>query len=521
MTSFLDRFSDSIHGVLSGFDRIRFRGTQRLLASVRGLTAFLAFRSVRLTEFKEYVTAVTTAIRRQVEAGAEQAGVAIEYVNDPSRSKEELAADLARRAGRTTGLRAILSAVEPCRTFFVRKNPATGHIELQNRPGKCLHYYHYWLDEKLGPCHLRLQSWFPFNVFVCVNGREMLAGELTRHGIAFRQRDNCFSWVQDLERAQQLLHAQVQFDWAAELTRLLTASHPGWPTWPGMDRPPYWSADQTEWATDVLFRSRAELSRLMPGLIEHSLVGLGCGDVMRFLGRPTPGGAHPKFAGEAGIDYVKRPEGVRVAFRVNHNGVKFYDKQGSVLRVETTITDARDMKSYRPKDGDPDGPKAWRPMKKGVSDLPRRTQVSQRSNDRCLAALAAAATDQTVGELTAPVCRRTTWRGRPVRALNPLAADDLRLLRVVGRGEFVLNGFRNRDVRAALYGPAPTDPAEAKRQSAAVTRKLHLLRAHGVIRKVAKTYRYQLTESGRELIAALSTAHAAQPKALQNQAKAA
>lgn len=518
MTSFLDRFSDSIHGVLSGFDRIRFRGTQRLLASVRGLTAFLAFRSVRLTEFKDYVTAVTDTIRRQVEAGAEQAGVAIEYVNDPSRSKEDLAADLARRAGRTTGLRAILSAVEPCRTFFVRKNPATGHIELQNRPGKCLHYYHYWLDEKLGPCHVRLQTWFPFNTFVCVNGREMLAGELTRERIAFRQRDNCFTWVQDLERAQQLLHEHVKLDWSAELIRLLSASHPGWPTWPGMDRPPYWSADQTEWATDVLFRSRAELSRLMPGLIEHSLVGLGCGDVMRFLGRPTAGGVHPTFAGEVGTDYVRRPEGARVAFRVNRNGVKFYDKQGSVFRVETTITDARDMKSYRPKETDPDGPKAWRPMKKGVSDLPRRAQVSQRSNERCLEALAAAATDRTVGELTAPVSAPVRWQGRPVRALNLLAADDLRLLRAVGRGEFVLNGFRNRDLRADLFGAAGGDAAEAQRRAAMVTRKLRLLRAHRVIRKVAKTHRYQVTAYGRELIAALTTAHAAQPNTLQGSA---
>ena len=254
MTSFLDRFSASIHGVLSGFDRIRFRGTQRLLASARGLTAFLAFRSVRLTEFKDYVTAVTADIRRQVEAGAEQAGLAVAYVNDPSRSKEELAADLARRAGRATGLRAILSAVEPCRTFFVRKNPATGHIELQNRPGKCLHYYHYWLDERLGPCHLRLQTWFPFTLFVCVNGRDMLAGELARQGIEHRRRDNCFTWVRDLPRAQALLDGQVTLDWAAELTRLLSASHPGWSTWPGMDRPPYWSADETEWATDVMFR---------------------------------------------------------------------------------------------------------------------------------------------------------------------------------------------------------------------------------------------------------------------------
>ena len=88
-------------------------------------------------EFKSYVTGVTDRIRDDVEAWAEAAGVKVVYVNDSSRSKEELAADLAKQAGRTTGLRAILSAIEPCRTFFVRKNPATGLLELQNRPGKC------------------------------------------------------------------------------------------------------------------------------------------------------------------------------------------------------------------------------------------------------------------------------------------------------------------------------------------------------------------------------------------------
>jgi hypothetical protein len=290
-----------------------------------------------------------------------------------------------------------------------------------------------------------------------------------------------------------------------------------------MDRAPYWSAEQTEWATDVMFRSRAQLSRLMPSWIQQALVGLGCGDVMRFLGRPVPadGRVHGNFAGEVGTDYVLRPEGARVAFRVNRNGVKFYDKQGSVFRVETTIANARDMKSYRPKEGEPDGPKGWRPMKKGVSDLPRRTQVSQRSNERCLEALAAVATEQTVGELTAKVCERTEWKGRKVRALNPLAADDLRLLRTVGRGEFVLNGFRNRDVRAAMFGQDGDDMAETKRRSAAVTRQLRLLRAHRVIQKVPKTHRYQLAPHGRELIAALTTTHAARPKHLQNRAEAA
>src|SRR2546422_8049855 len=115
MHSFLDRFAPSIYGVLSGFDRIRFRGTQRLLATVHGLTAYLAFHNVRLNDFKPFVTEVTDNIRRAVEAGAERAGLAVHYVNDTSLSKEERAAHLAKQAGRTRGLQAILSAVESCR----------------------------------------------------------------------------------------------------------------------------------------------------------------------------------------------------------------------------------------------------------------------------------------------------------------------------------------------------------------------------------------------------------------------
>jgi hypothetical protein len=520
MKTFLSRFSSSIYGVLSGFDRVRFRGTQRLLASVPGLTKFLAFKSVLLKDFKAYVTGVTDEIRQQVEAGATASGLKVIYVNDSQISKEELAAEEAKRAGRTSGLQAILSAVEPCQTFFVRKDPSSGHLVLQSRPGKCLHYYHYWRHQTLGPCHMRLQSWFPFNVFVCVNGRDMLAGQLDRLGVNYRKRDNCFTWVENVEVAQRCLADQVKMDWSKVLTDLLTASHPGWSKWPGMDYPHYWSADQTEWSTDLMFKSAEELSRLMPRLVQLSLTSLGCGSVLRFLGRPVPKSSQPqpRFKGEVGTDYVRRPEGVRVGFRVNRNMLKFYDKQASVLRVETMIADARDMKSYRAKECDPDGPKGWYPMKKGVSDLPRRTQVSQKSNERCLEALATVSSDRTLGELTMEVCRGKKWEGRSVRALNLLAEKDLRLLRAVGQGEFLLNGLRNRDIRALMFDRDAKTDEEAKQQSGAVTRMLRLLRAHGIIRKVPSTHRYQVTEEGRELIAGLTTAYDANLLKPQNAA---
>ena len=109
-------------------------------------------------------------------------------------------------------------------------------------------------------------------------------------------------------------------------------------------------------------------------------------------------------------------------------------------------------------------------------------------------------------ELLRQLGRPTHWHGRRVRALHPLAPDDSALLAAVSRGEFTLNGFRNRDLRAIFFPyPAKTLP-EARRRSAWVSRQLRLLRAHSVIRKVAGTHRYLVTPAGRTVITAVLTA---------------
>jgi len=83
------------------------------------------------------------------------------------------------------------------------------------------------------------------------------------------------------------------------------------------------------------------------------------------------------------------------------------------------------------------------------------------------------------------------------------------LLKAVNRGEFTINGFRNRDLQLLLYGPvnpnAPLSPNQKRRRSAAVSRKLRILRAHGLIQKVPKTHRYQVTSLGRLAITAILT----------------
>jgi len=111
------------------------------------------------------------------------------------------------------------------------------------------------------------------------------------------------------------------------------------------------------------------------------------------------------------------------------------------------------------------------------------------------------------------VCQPVRQDGRRHRALNPFAQADAQLLAIVNCGEFALNGFRNRDVRAKLYEPTD-DPKRLRRQMGATGRRLRLLRAHGLIKKVSKTHRYLLTDKGRRIITALLAARQASTEKL-------
>ena len=53
MKSFLEKHAQSIIGVLSGWDRIVFRGTLRLVANLAGMYSYLAYRKILLRDFKE------------------------------------------------------------------------------------------------------------------------------------------------------------------------------------------------------------------------------------------------------------------------------------------------------------------------------------------------------------------------------------------------------------------------------------------------------------------------------------
>lgn len=509
MERFLQAHRDHVTGVLSGFDRMRFRGTLRLVANAAGLGALLRYLGILLKDFKDYAQGITDELKMASLRLALATGRPVKYLLDPSVRKEDVAWRIARADGIERGLICVLTAVEPCRSYDVRRNRETRKLELVSASRKCLHLYHYYLHPQWGFMHARLQTWLPFNLFVCINGREWLARQFDETGMGYVRRDNCFTHLEDVAAAQALFDQQLTTHWSSMLNAVARQVNPAHEAI--FARRPldyYWSLEESEWATDVMFKRPQDLSSLYPRLIRQGIENLASGDILRFLGRPMPasGQVHGKFAGEVVSDLKRRPEGLRIKHRVNRNSVKMYDKQGSVLRVETTINNTRELKVLRRKAGQTRGKVSWQRMRKGVADLKRRAEVSQASNERYLEAMAAVEETTLLGKLTEGVCRRVKWKGQQVRALNPLEAQDAKLLAAVGRGEFVLNGFRNRDLQDLLYGSPAKDDQEKRRRSGAVTRKLRLLRAHGVVHKVSHTHLYRLSRKGRTLVTALMAA---------------
>lgn len=495
--------ADQILGTLTQFDRLIFKGHFTLLYPDGAFQRFLSRQGVLLKDFGQFVKQATDEVRARAEAVAAEARRPYEFLRGPSTkasgfSKEDRAKALAKRDGITQGLIGVFAALEPCTSFAVKGNRQRGRLEVVRARRMCVHYYFYYQDSEFGLMHVRLQSWFPFEVQVYVNGREWLVRRLDALRIGYRRYENALLSVDDLPRAQRLCDEFAHRRWPRVLNALASHVNPWLPRLKALGFGGYfWCIDQAEMATDVLFRSRAALAAILPDLFEYAATTFSSEDVMRFLGRKLT----PAFAGEVTTDHRRRPEGRRVKHHLKRNSLKMYDK-ATALRIETTINNPREFKVLRRVRTGRTLSWRWKPMGKGVANFWRYAEVARAANGRYLDALAHVPLKGKVVEALDDLCRSATREGRHVARLEPLSASTCALFRAVLAGEHALSGLRNRDLTHRLYPNRPASPDEARRRCARVSRLIAKLRAHGLLRKVKDSRLYRATERGLRLMTA-------------------
>ncbi len=501
MKTFIAKHQPKIQGVLHCFDRVILRG-HLPMAGTGYFIGWLSAKRIGLNlrqlpegwrNFKETAPWFAERVKAHAQAMAAQAGRPYQHL--PSHQKMETdARALAERDGIVHGLVCVYSTLEKCRTFRVRFTPRGPELGPDLRV--CLVLYYYWMDREFGLVHVKIETWFPFTVQVYVNGHEWLARKLARRGIRFRKVDNTFVELGDAVQAQRCVPAFWRRDWPKLLDVWARRVNPLLRDWLA-GQSYYWVIDQAEISTDVLFADPAALATLRPGLYEHAALCFSAPQVMTFLGRRY----RETFQGEVQTRWHRREPGGAVKHWVKRNALKMYDKAGRVLRIETVINNPREFRVHRPRTKQ-DGTRevGWFPMSKGVTNLYRYAQVGQQANTRYLEALAVV-DDLGVGQRELERrCAPVSYQGRRCRALEILGRDDQALFQAALRGEHAVRGFRNGELAACLFGPKPQDLVERRRQCGRVSRRIRLLRAHGLVAKFPRSRRYRVTESGQRFM---------------------
>ena len=494
LSRFITKFTSLIVAVLSCFDRVIFKGHLALAAPCE-LERFVdCALKMRRTDFMKTVAPqYSNRLVEHAQNQAQKAGRTYEYRTGDFR-KDQWAQKLIRDQGIVEGLVGILCTLETCPSFALIPGPERPRFVSRPRQQRVLYYY--FLDPQFGLIHIRLQTWLPFTVQVYVNGHEWLAQQMARKKLGFVQQHNAFTQLDDPVQAQHLADHFARLNWPKILNRwarqvnpLLRDLLPGYPV--------HWVVDQAEYATDLLFKSRAALAGLYRTLLDYAVRTFTPKDILSFLGRKWD----RRFDGEVHTEYEdERWFGTRIKHRMKTNWLKMYDKFGTILRVETVINSAKEFWVYRTqhhRDGTSSA--GYYPMTKSVASLVDSQGQALACNRRYLDALAVVDDPtpayQELRQLTEP----KVVGGRSYAGFNPARRDDVRLFRAVLDGDHIARGFRNADIRAPRFGRL-LKPTQQRRASAAVGRLLKRLHVRHLVAKIPRTRRWRVTEHGRQLL---------------------
>ena len=346
-------------------------------------------------------------------------------------------------------------------------------------------YYFYFIDEEVGLCYLRVPTWCPFRLQFYCNGHSWLENKLIANGIGYAMADNAFIRIDDFARAQSLSD-QLKPD---DLHRILDRyAKMCCPVQDEFQQQYHWSLMQTEYSTDLVFRSDAVLSALYGELSRQAVIAVKAEQVSSFLGKKVT----PQLAQELGTRLSTRIEGTCIKHYMGSASVKIYDKFQRVLRIETTTNDVSFFKHHR-KVEHRDGSitRELAPLKKSIYSIIDLREILLGCNSRYLEFLSSL-DDYSDGrralqQLTEP----KTDRGIQVRGFNFFDATEQDLLLAIQRPEFNIHGLRRADLKKHLPSVS----------SGKLSRYLKRLRILGLIKRVAKTYRYYLTRIGRSAVA--------------------
>ena len=478
-----ETYKGKIALVLSCYDRLILTGTMPEISYSQGMTSCMYNNEVKIFDYQRFAEPFKDAIRANAERIAKEHGIEIEFIRKSGLRKESIVSEKIKQRGDHPGIVHIISAMEGCNTYKPWHDKTTGKTFLKSDQSKCLHYYFYFIDPQVGLGYVRVPTWCPFRLQVYINGHNLLAAELKKAGIKYTMIDNAFDYIEHVDRAQELsdnismekLHRKLdEFAWQF------------CPVYKDFNLRYHWSVMQAEYATDIVFKKQDDLQLIYDELIATAIHTVKPENIATFLGHKLD----PRYQGEVGNNYHVRIEGSRIKHTMGSVSIKMYDKFSKILRIETTSNDISFFKHFREvvhRDGSTSYEMA--PLKKNIYSLSFLTDNLKASNKRYLEFISAFDNKEVGRKRLEKITESKIDNNRNYKGFNFFSADDLAILIAITRGEFNINGFRNKNLQKLLGFTGSK-----------ISRLIKRLKVHGLIKKANDSYKYYMTKIGKETI---------------------
>ena len=483
----IENHKDKIEGVLNCYDRINIKCTAEKFGYADGMSTFFYGINRRCFDFHKVFEPVTKSITENAERIAAANGMSVEYINNVKAfRKDEKIADIIEERGEHEGLVKIYSQLENCQTYKPWTDKTTGKTGFKADMTKRLHYYFYFIDRLLGLCFVKVPTVAPFVVTVYFNGHGLLETKLKKENIEYEKLDNAFTHIENYERAQELSDKLRVEDIHGALDIFMDRYCPLPKEW---DLKWHYTISQVEYAMDIVFKEQNELKPIYDNIVKTAMNTVTPENIATFLGKRLT----VKFEGEMGSRYNERVLGTRIKHQMGELSVKVYDKFGKVLRIEVTAYNISQLNAFRDvfkRNGKIEAKVA--PVKKNIYSLFVLIPVFKKIIGRYLEFISSF-DDPTDGirKLDAVTTDKKTEK-RTFKGLNFFNKLDEAILKAIGNGKFNIDGLRAKDLKSEF----PHLPQWK------ISNILTRLKNLGLLKKVANSYKYYLTNLGKSVTSA-------------------
>jgi hypothetical protein len=482
-----EKYSENIDGVINCYDRVNIKCTVGTFGYADGMAMFFYMIFMKIFDFFNVFKPVTEKIKENAEKIAAENQMEIEYIRSPKAfRKDDKIAEILEERGEHGGLVKIYSQLETCKTYKPWTDKATGRTSFKNDTIKCLHYYFYFIDALLGLCFVKVSTAAPFAVTVYFNGHGLLESKLKKENIAYQRIENAFTYIEDYKRAQELSD-KIRVEDIHEVLDIFMEKYCPLPKEWNLKW--HYTISQVEYAMDIIFKEQDELKPIYDNIVKTAMHTVTPENIATFLGKRLT----VKFEGEMGSRYNERVLGTRIKHQMGELSVKIYDKFGKVLRIEVTAYDVSKLNAFRDvfkRNGEIEAKVA--PVKKNIYSLFVLICVFKNIINRYLEFISSF-DDPTDGvkkldKVTSDIkAKKKTFKG-----LNFFNKDDEKILLSIADGKFTINGLRAKDLKFEF----PELP------SWKISNILARLKNLGLIKKLAKSYKYHITSLGKSTITA-------------------